>query len=256
MELKTRGFALSSRPRSESDRLVRFFTLHAGCVWASVRGARKHNSKLASSLELMSESDLVLYRKGGSDFHRLVQAKLLSGHANLKKDLASITMLQVLSDVLGQSIPDGEGNTGCYALVLEVLSTFREAGSAAEKERVFISFAFKLLDLLGYPAELSVCSECGSSLERGPAILIAHRGGALCRTCAPGNSPLHLQPAHRAILEKLASWPLSRTRVLKTTPHLSRELFKTVLGYLEATFEHPLRSFPYYLQVVPLDKKG
>ncbi len=251
MELKTRGFVLLARPYSETDKIVSFYTLHAGRVRSIAKGVRKSRSKLAAALELMTESDLVLHRRGVSDLYRLTQAKVLSGRPLLKKDLASITMLQVLADVLLQVYPESESHPEGYALVLQVLEALEKAEKTGDRERAFSAFALQLLILSGYPAELSVCAECGASLKETGAVLTPYRGGALCSSCAPGNATLRVKPAMRAILEKLASWPLSRIGVLKVSPALSRELFKTVMGYLEAAFEQPLKSFSYYLQVVP-----
>jgi DNA repair protein RecO len=256
MELKTRGFALSSRVQGETDRWVRFLTLHAGLVRASVRGVRKQGSKLASSLELMTESDLVFHRKGGSDFLRLTQAKVLSGHPNLKRDLSSISALQVLADVLGQSLPDGEAHPEGYALVLRLLKVMGDAKGAGDRERLLAAFTLQWLELLGYPLELSRCAGCGGTLSRSSAALVPHRGGVLCPECAPASAPLRLTAATRATAEKMREWPIERTLVLKAGSSASRTLFRCLMGYLEQTLEHPLRSLPYYLQVVPAETGG
>ncbi len=255
MELKTRGFALSSRPQGEADRWVRFFTLHAGLIRSSVRGVRKQGGKLAASLELFTESDLVLNRKGSGDFNRLTQAKVLSSHADLKKTLPSISILQVFSEVLEQSLPDGEAHPEIYALVLESLDVLGESKDGSDRERVLASLVLHLLDQLGYPLELARCVECGASLTRTSAVLVPHRGGAQCPDCSPGSSGLRLSPSARAVVEKLREWPIRRALVLKTGPDVSRGVFKTVLGYLERTLENPMKAFPYYLQVVGL-KRG
>lgn len=252
MELKTRGFALSARPLAESDRLITLFTLHAGLVRASVRGVRKAGSKLAPALELMTESDLVLNRRAGGDLFRLTQAKVISSRAALKEDLASISALQVLADVVGQAVPAGEAHPEVYALVLEVLAEFPKAKGSAEREMLLAAFVLHLLEGLGYPLELSRCAECGHALTRSPAALVPHRGGALCAECAPGNHPLKLAAAPRAVAEKLKQWPIERALVLKAGPSVSRTVFKAALEYLEQTLEHPLKSYPYYLQVVGL----
>ena len=252
MELKTSGFVLSSRPRGEADRLVCLFTLQAGRVRASVRGARKSVSKLASSLELMNESDLVLHRRGGGDLLRLTQSKLRAGHARLKEDLGSIAVLQLLAETLEKSTPEGEPHPGEYLQVRRVLKVLSAAKSQTEREQVLASFVLKLLDGLGYPMELSRCAGCGVSLACSEAILVPHRGGALCRECIPGNARLLLKPAERAVLERLREWPLEKCGVLKIPPRRSRSILRRVLEYAGQTLETDLKTLPYYMQVVPL----
>jgi hypothetical protein len=73
----------------------------------------------------------------------------------------------------------------------------------------------------------------------------------LCPGCATGNIRLKLSPANRALAEKLKEWPLERSGVLKASHRASRDILRITLQYLEQTLEHPLKTLPYYLQVVP-----
>lgn len=253
MELKTRGFALFSRPQGEADRWVRFFTLQAGLVRASVRGVRKQGSKLASSLELWTESELVLVRRENRDLTRLIQARLLSSHAELKGEFSSIALLQVVADAVERSLPEGEPHPEVYALILELLRSLGEARDVPERERLVASFVLHLLDRLGYPLETGRCVECGTSLERRAANWVPHRGGTLCPDCSPGSAGLRLSPTSRAIVEKLKEWPLRKVLILQAGPEVSRSIFKTVLGYLEQILEEPLKTTRYYLQMIPVN---
>lgn len=244
------GFVLSSRNHAEADRLLKLYTLEGGLLQALAKGARKPNSKLAPALELFTEASFSLHKKASGDLHLILQAKVLEGHPGLKKDLASITALQVMADILLQSLPGTEPHPEAYQLVRDCLEALeRQPG---EGEKLLTAFALRWLGLAGHPFELSECAECGTSLQRQKAFLIPHRGGALCTDCCPGGpSRSAVTPAGLEILKKLRSLPLDKVHILKMKPSLQRGLFLLVMDYLERTLERELKTVEYYLKVTP-----
>lgn len=249
--IETRGFLLSFFPYGEADKIAQLYTLQLGKVKAVAKGAREPKSKLAPALDLFNESGFSLFKKKPSgDLYVLGQVKILDDHSELKKDLASITALQVLADVLIQSIHDSEPHREVYLLLKEILKFLGE--NPELKELYLAAFGVKLLELLGYPLELPVCAECGGSLEGRTVHLIPHRGGALCGDCCPsGPARLKISPAGLAVLRKLKEFPPGKIHILKLRPSLSRELFLTLLSYLEQTIEKKLKSLDYYLKLIP-----
>ena len=242
---------LSSFPYSEADRIAQLYTVQLGRVRAIVKGARKPKSKLASALDLFNESGFSLNKSRSGDLYVLGQAKVLNTYSGLKKDLQGITALQVLADILIQSIHDTEPHIEVYSLIKETLSAL--GAHTKSEELVLTAFAVKLIDLLGYPLELDACAECGASLQRKSAHLIPHRGGALCGDCCPsGPARLKVPPAGLEVLKKMRELPMEKVHILKLKPAFLRELFRTVLEYLERTIEKQLKTVEYYVQLVPV----
>lgn len=249
--IEARGFLLSSFAYGEADKIVQLYTSQLGKVKAVAKGARKPKSKLAPALDLFNESGFSLYKKRPSgDLYVLGQVKVVDDHSELKKDLASITALQVLADMLIQSIHDTEPHPEVYSLLKGVLKWM---GEKPESQELYLAaFGVQLLDLLGHPLELAVCTECGASLEGKRAHLIPHRGGALCEDCCPsGPARLRISPAGLAMSRKLKELPVERVHVLKPKPALSRELFLVLSAYLEQTVEKQLKTVDYYLKLMP-----
>ena len=248
--IPARGFVLGTIPYGESDKIVQLFTVQLGLVRALVKGARKPKSKLASSIDLFTESGFSLHKKAKSDLYLLIQAKIVDGHSDLKIDFHTITALQVLAELLAQFLPDAEPHDEVYSLLKETLTALED--HPGTQELVLMAFGLKLLDLLGYPFELNQCAECGASLQRKSAGLVPHRGGALCEDCrpsAPGR--LRISAAGIEILKKLKALPIGKVHVLKLRPVFMRELFLTVLEYLEGTLEKRLKMLEYYRKVLP-----
>ncbi|HTC22619.1 MAG TPA: DNA repair protein RecO, partial [bacterium] len=208
-------------------------------------------SKLASSLEMFTESSFQLHKRPAGELYVLGQAKLLNGYAELKKDLPRITALQLLADILIQAIHDTEPHPEVYSLLKDTLAAFKE--KSILPELFLTAFGIKFLELSGYPMEFAYCAECDSSLERKKVFLIPHRGGALCENCCPsGPARLKVSPAGLEVMKKLKSLPMKKIHILKLRPSFLRELFLAVLEYLERTIERPLKTLEYYLKVVPL----
>ena len=248
--IQVRGFVLNSFSYSESDKIVQLYTLQLGRVKAIAKGVRKPKSKLSSAIELFTESGFALHKKPSADLYLLSQAKILNGYSGLKKDFKTISALQVLADLLIQSLHDTEPHPEIYSLLRETLSALGEKPGNGE---LFLpAFALKFLDLLGHPIELEACAECGSSLQRKKAFLIPHRGGALCESCCPsGPSRLRVTPAGLEVLKKLRSLPMEKIHILKLRSGFVREIFLTALEYAERTIERKLKTVDYYLKVLP-----
>ncbi len=252
---QARGFVLSATAYAEADKIVQLYTLQLGRVKAIVKGIRKPKSKLASSIDLFTESAFSLHKKASGSLYVLGQAKIVNGYAELKKYFQVITVLQVLADLLAQALPEGEPHPEIYSLVKEVLAALK---ANPEMSELFLTaFVIKLLDLMGYPLELETCTECGILLERKKAFLIPHRGGALCENCcATGPARLKVAPMTLEIFKKFKTLPMEKIHILKLKPRLVRDNFLTVLDYLERTIEKRLKTVEYYLKVLPLEESA
>jgi DNA repair protein RecO (recombination protein O) len=246
-----RGFVLASFPYAEADKIAQLYTLQLGRVKAIVKGARKPKSKLASALDLFNESGFSLHKGRSGDLFILSQAKVLNTYSELKKDFPVITALQVLADILIQTIHDSEPQPEIYALVEKTLEALR--AEPGQPELFLTAFSVKLLDLSGYPLELAVCAECGASLQKKKAHLVPHRGGALCEDCCSlGPARLKVSAAGLEVLKRIRALPMEKIHILKLKPAFLRELFGTLLEYLERTIEKQLKTVEYYLKLVPV----
>ncbi len=248
----TRGFVLASFPYAEADKIAQLYTLQLGRVKAVVKGARKPKSKLASALDLFNESGFSLHNGRSGDLFILSQAKVLNTYSELKKDFPSITALQMLADILIQTIHDSEPQPEIYSLIKKTLDALR---AQPEQPELFLTaFTVKLLDLSGYPLELALCAECGTPLQKKKSYLVPHRGGALCEDCCPsGPVRLKVSAAGLEVLKKIRSLPMEKIHILKLKPVFLRALFRTLLEYLERTIEKQLKTVEYYLKLVPVE---
>jgi DNA repair protein RecO (recombination protein O) len=247
----TQGFVLSARPYLESDKLIDVYTRQFGKIRARVKGARKPKSRMGFALELFTESSLSFMKGPSSELYLLTQAKILQGHPLLKEDFGTITLLQVMADLLIHTIHDSQPDEELYGLIRKILETME--AQPGVRETVMTAFILRFLELLGHPLELELCAECQKPLGAPGAFLIAHRGGALCSDCCPSGSVfLKVSPAGLGLLQKMRGLPLDRLAELKMEKNQSREMLFVLLAYLERTIEKPLKSVEYYRALLPL----
>jgi len=249
LKLKTdRGFVLSAFPSGEADKWVRLLTRENGKIRAYARGVRKPKSKLAPALELFTESSFILHAQKRGDSYGLSQAKVLNGHPDLKKDLNAISLLQLLADILLGCLPDAEPHPVLFDGVKDLLRGWET--HPEHREQILAAFVLRFMRDGGYPMEFTECTECGESLQGKKALLVPHRGGALCPSCgSSGPARLQVNPQSLAWLNKLLELPLSRVTLLKLNATQARSVLLTTLEYLERTFEKPLKTLDYYLSL-------
>jgi len=245
METKTRAFSLGGYAYGEGDRLVLFYSRDLGKIKASAKGVRKNLSKLSPLTELFNESDVVLARRPGADIYRLAQGRLLDSRHHLKERLASISSLQVLSDILRSAVPDGEPNSELYESLLSVLD--RIGLSRDKPEAALAAFILRFLDQGGYPLALESCAECGKETG-GPGRLSVLRGGWVCGSCDPHPSEgLKVSKDVLLILRKLRK---EGAGTLPASAAVSaREAFRVAAHYLRHTVEQKLETVDYFLRV-------
>jgi len=246
--LPTRAFVLGARSFRETDRIVQLYTLSLGRVKAVAKGVRSPKSRTASALDLFTEGDYSLHKSRTGDLYVLGQAKVLDAQGALKKDLPTITALQILADLLTQALQEAEPHPELYDLLRGMLAALKRGTTS--QEILLAAFGAKFLALLGHPLGLEVCVSCGGSLKGRSSFLVPHKGGALCQDCCP-SAPARLKvtPAGREVLLKLQALPMDRMHVLKMGPAPTRALFLTVMDYIERTIEKELKSLKVYLEM-------
>jgi len=249
-ESKVSGFSLGGWSYGEGDHLTVFFTREAGKIRAAVKGSRSKPSKLRVLSELFNESELVLSRRAGSDIHRLTQGRLMDARLPLKANLASLSALQVLADILRSGLPDAEPQEELYEALTGTLG--RIALHPGRPEAALTAFILRFLDLGGYPLRLGECALCGQD-ARGKGRLSALRGGWVCAECgAPPAEGPETEDAVRSLLEKLRG---EKTGLLRRGADLPlSDAFRAAALYLSHALETELPTVDFYLKTVSLTR--
>jgi DNA repair protein RecO (recombination protein O) len=194
-------------PVGEADRILTILSAETGRFSASARGARRQNSRLVSSTEILSLCDFSLFGRSGR--FTIDSAERIESFTAVKSDLVRLTCAAHVAELTLDSIREGDPAPAVYRLVLRTL----HALSQAEKDPLLVVrvFEFRLMTLLGYAPSMDNCMVCHEAPAEGSTVRFSFtRCGLICskETCIrnAGESS-NLRPGVLSVLRFILSAP-------------------------------------------------
>lgn len=156
--LTVRGLVIRSVLYKESDRIVSILTKEKGVVSARASGAAKSTSPFSYSTQPMMLCDFVLAKT--RDYYYLRDAEVIEPFQTVQEDIERLTAAAHLLEITSDICVDQESCRSVYPLLLHALYALTKK----EKDyRLTVSvFEWKIPDLLGFSADLGICS-CGEN---------------------------------------------------------------------------------------------
>ena len=222
----------------EADRILTLYTPHLGKIQAKARGVRRPRSKLAGHLELLTYS-LISVAKG-RNLDVITGSQTINSFLPLKSDLWLTSCALYVTELVNQFTPDHVENYPLFQLLLE---TMEQLCQASNKELMLRHFELHLLNEVGYRPQLQQCVSCQRLLEPTANSFCPGSGGMLCPNCSP-NQPFSypLSVNAQKVLRLLQNSDYDTASRLKIDAGLSRELVKTMSGYLKYLLEREVKS--------------
>jgi DNA repair protein RecO (recombination protein O) len=219
---RTHAVVLRSRKIRESSKIVVLFSQSFGKISTIAKGSLKPKSKFGSSLEILTHSSIVFYKKENRDLHTLSHSEIVNAFGNVKKDVVKLAYASVAGEIVERVVPQEEPNKGLFALLLGVLGEI-EAAERRQLEIVLSSYVLKVLHLVGYGPELARCVRCGRPVhDRVWFGLVS--GGVLCPVCK--DRDLNAAAMTEAALKLLRAYeaePLEKMRKTHSADKVTRE---------------------------------
>ncbi len=186
MEHKYTAIILNKKDIGETDRIYTIYTLEQGKISAIARGVRKPQAKLASGLENFNLVDICIVKNKGLGNIKSVIVE--NSFSNARKNLEVLQNIFQVVKTFNKLVGDNESDKKVFDLLAEYLLVIdkivvKNDNQLSEIKLLSIGFAFKLLDLLGYRAEVSCCVICRNGISAGQNYFSAKRGGVLCVKC-------------------------------------------------------------------------
>lgn len=246
----TDGIVLRATTVGESDLVVALYTRELGRISAIARGARSSRRRFAGALGMLVHSELALARRArGAELWSLERATAIVDHAALAADPIVLGhasyALELVRELTPAEAPD--------PTVLELVLALWRALAAGPSPSLLRAFELALCEELGSGVALDRCAACGrvDDLDAG-AIFDPVRGGAVCRSCAPGSRGLGvrpLPPAVRGYLAAAAAVPLEAAAALEAADEDRVAARDLMLGFVGHLVGKPLRSVAFVAQV-------
>jgi len=115
----------------------------------------------------------------------------------------------------------------------------------ASARRVSRIFEIRLLGFLGLTPELHACAHC-SSVDLKDARFSLHKGGLLCRTCAPQDrTSIGILQGTVEFIKKVEELDFAKVTRIRVTERVGRELESILRKFIDYHVERKLNTVTF-----------
>jgi DNA repair protein RecO (recombination protein O) len=237
--IKTEGIVLSTRPFSESSKILTLYTKSAGRLSILVKGGRKGTKKFPGGLETLNQVEVQYYYKAGRELQAFKNADLLNAFLNVRNDLGRTYTALSLAETVLRTTLDDDTNENLFNSLLAILSCLNE-----QSQKPWTIRWKGLLEIcrnLGFGIQLEGCQTCGG--KSGLVGFNLASGGFICEKELL-NQPGVITSTGEiwAILRFLDKCPLDATGRAMISPATGRRIERLFLEFFRYHVPN-LRSF-------------
>ena len=246
VNLVTPAIVLRSRPFSESDKIVSFFTETHGKLTGIAKGALRSRKRFVNSLESFSLVNVTFQDRSHSSLAFLLSAELIHGPRALMTDLERIAHASYLVEITDGLTGEREESPAIFHHLKEGLRHLEEKGVSL---RFLTFFELKLLRLAGYQPVLNNCKKCHESSVGGPLSrwhFSPLDGGILCDVCS--RSCREVLPLGRTAVEILTALQTENNDLparLSLPASVISEIRSVVLRFIQFHMDREIKSAPF-----------
>lgn len=180
---KTEGFIFKKEDRLDADRVFSVFTKDFGRVEVFGKAIRRITSKLRSSAELFSFSDIEFIQ--GKNKKTLTDVFFLEKFKSLSQAPEKLEVSYKVSDLLDSFIKGEEKDERILELLLDFFHKLdNQKPPFKHLELLYVYFFWSFISLLGYGPEVSTCVLCKKELNPLHLYFSHKEGGIICENCS------------------------------------------------------------------------
>ena len=262
MITKTDALVLKSMRYRDTSKIVTFYTRRYGKLKAIAKGARDSKSKFGASLEPMTLSSLVLYKKEYRELQLISQCDIVKPYKRLHSEMARMAVGLSVLELVNQLTHDEEENLALFSLLGDTFDTLEL--TEGNCTNLLYAFELRFAALFGFGLHLERCLKCKNALTvygTGSTVIFdIAKGGLHCQDCANERGRGDVQSGSRyrvsvqsaALLNQFLHAPLEKISSLKSPEATGNELDKVLRLYLQYHFEDwkPLKSAKVFEKVM------
>ena len=198
----TPAILLRGHPYSESSRVLRFYTQELGLVGVMARGVRKGASKGRGSPGTFGEGIAAIVVRETRELQILREFTPVKTRFGLAGDFRRLAGASIAAELVLRHAGQ-EPHAELYNALSAGLDRLETAAPASVHGEV-LALGWKLVQVLGFAPELSVCTACGEVLEEGDmGRFDLAAGGVRGPGCAAPRGSRRIGPVARAQLRSL-----------------------------------------------------
>ena len=248
MLYKTLGIVLRYFNFSEADKIVTLYTSRFGKIKAVVKGVRKTKSRFGSSMELFTNSNLLLHHKENRDLYLVTQSSIVDSFKELKNNLNKLYKASYIVEVIDTLVKGSEKNQVLFNLIISAFSMLRHTDRESDSEAILRLFEIKFLTVLGYKLKLDRCSLCNKEFNNDKYFVSDTRFGILCKNCSADYYKKTSYPITKNSMDFMKSMQNEEMKdylKLKLSNQNLAELKKVLPNFIRYYAEKEMNSFKF-----------
>lgn len=217
----------------EADRILTLLTREHGKLAAIAKGSRRAKTRMGNGLDLFGRSRMMLAK--GRNLDVVAQAERNGDVRHISGDLYRTAYACLVAEVADKVLEERHPVDDVFELVVTTIERLNTTERSPRAESAW--FLMRILDLLGYQPQLTVCAGCGQDLPEIDAWFSPLLGGVLCHRCGA-----HDQAGSAVSVKglKVLRVMAADDDLLYDRLRLSDELLREVENALEAQLEYHL----------------
>ncbi len=238
----TTGLVLRETETKETDKILTVLTPDLGKIPLIARGARRRNSPLAASCQLLTYSELTIYRRG--NWRYLSEGSTIELFDGVRQDFELLSLASYFAELTESVV----GEEQSAAEVLRLLLNALYALSTLKKDPALVKpvFELRLMALSGFEPLADGCSVCGKEEPERPMLDVV-QGVVHCAGCKqPGGLSLPLTRGSLAALRHALYADPKRLYSFRLDGAALGELNHATEGFISAQLERSFRTLDYY----------
>jgi DNA repair protein RecO (recombination protein O) len=186
MIVETEAVVLHTMDFRDTSKIVTLYSKKFGKIKVIAKGTRNQKTnKFGSSLEPMTHSSVVLYKKEQQDLHLLSKSEIVAVFSRMQTDPERMYTGLALVELMNMVMHNEEENERLFLMLAASLRTI----DTAEKNALNVLFAFmvKMFDQFGFGLSVGSCFNCGRKTEENEfssVLLRLSDGKYICPHCS------------------------------------------------------------------------
>ncbi len=241
---QVRGILLRHADTRDVDRLISLYSSEQGKIVVIARGLRKISSKLAGSLEPLSEAQVSIVQ--GARIDTVIGVEPLQTFRRLRTDPERLAVAQYCTALVDTLTRERQRDHRIYQLVLTILQTLNDTEALAVRQLLMIRWycIWRLMQYLGHQPELRQCLQCRQSLSAASCHFSPRRGG-MVHTAHHERGSLSVSVSSLKLLRYIYDHTLAECLAVTFRTPVAQELEPIAITYLQHIAEGDFSFAPF-----------
>jgi DNA repair protein RecO (recombination protein O) len=244
-KIVTSGLVLRETETKETDKILTVLTPDMGKITLIARGARRRNSPLAASCQLLAYSELTIYQRGGWKY--VSDGATIELFDGVRQDFELLSLASYFAELTENVTAEDQPAPEVLSLLLNALYAL----STLKKDPRLVKpvFELRLMAVSGFEPLADGCAVCGKSEPEQPMLDVV-RGVIHCAGCKEqGGLSLPLNGGSLAALRHALYGDEKRLYSFTLDAESLRRLDHASEAFAAAQLERSFRTLDYYKSI-------